>query len=88
MIKFTFSFDNSHLIPEDAVKETVYKRFLDEFEQVSFFGVSSAYNIKPTLSRELLNLSLFFRKENLYLSANEVEITLALSLINENKVEP
>ena len=82
MIKLTFGFEPSQHVPEEATKETVYLKFLEEFDSVTFYGLTSAFSIKPMLSRELLNLSLFFRKENLYLSANEIEITLALSLIN------
>ena len=51
-----------------------------------FFGILSSENLKPHLSRDLLNLSLFFRKENLFLSSNEVDILLALALMNENKL--
>ena len=86
MIKITFGINISIIIPEDAPKDIVYQSFNSQFEQLCFYGITSGFNIKPHLCQELLNISLFFRKENLYLSANEVEVILALALINEGKV--
>jgi hypothetical protein len=86
MVRLTFGFNPPTSLTEEVTKELVYQAFIAEIETASFFGISSSSNIKPFLSKELLNLSLFFRKENLYLSANEVEIVLALAMMNDGKV--
>lgn len=86
MIRVRFSCFGKNCLQVHNSTEDIYKAFLKEYSAVSFYGLMSERNMKPQTSGELLNISLYFRKENLYLSANEVEIILSLALINEGKV--
>jgi hypothetical protein len=86
MVRLTFGFNLSLQTSDDSSKDSAFQALTTELDYGVFYGISSSANIKPFLSNELLNLSLFFRKENLYLSANEVEIVLALAMMNEGKV--
>ena len=71
---------------EKKFKEEVRQRFLSEYEGISFFGISSAKSIKPYVGLTLVNLGLQFRKQGMFLSANEVELATALAFANEKKV--
>lgn len=86
-MKVTFREESVKINQDDSgEKEQMVAAFMREFSSISFLGITSAYNIKPTVAYDLLNLSLFFRKENLHLSANEVDVCLSLALANEQKV--
>lgn len=77
--------DNQEIL-ENRFKRDCKEKFLDIYEGVSFFGISSAKSIKPYVGLNLINLALEFRKEGMFLSANEVELATALALANEKKV--
>lgn len=86
MIRVCFTCLANTSLTVNSSSEDTYRAFLKEYSTISFFGLMSERNMKPQISRDLLNISLYFRNENLYLSANEVEIILSLALINEGKV--
>src|SRR3990167_8086739 len=87
VIRVTFREESVRPMSEGELsKDELVGMFMKEYATISFLGITSAYNIKPSVAYELLNLSLFFRKENLHLSANEVDLCLSLALANDQKV--
>jgi hypothetical protein len=84
VIRVTFGFETAK--GERFSKEEIFQQFVEEIHSIEFIGLSNKKSIKPALTGDLMNLSLFFRKEKLSICAHETEICLALALINDNKV--
>lgn len=83
--EYAFSDEKENQL-QSLTRKKVREEFRNYFYSITFYGISSAKSIKPFVGMLLINLGLRFRKHEMFLSENEVQLATALALTNEKKV--